>query len=82
MCLLVYILPSTEYKLQFYVSIKLNFKVNFVISKSSTLFIYLFFGHAVWVLSSPTKVGTHASALGAPSLNHKTTREVPLFDSL
>ena len=30
-------------------------------------------------LSSPTRDGTHGPALGDDSLNHWTTREVPIF---
>ena len=35
--------------------------------------------HGLWGLGSPTRDGTHAPALEARSLNHWTSREVPII---
>ena len=41
------------------------------------MFYFLAMPHALWDLSSPTKDGTHASALEVHSLNHWIARQVP-----
>ena len=42
-------------------------------------FVLVFWPRGMWGLSSPTRVRTRTPCIGRRSLNHWTTREVPIF---
>ena len=44
----------------------------------SCLFYVMFFGQSMWDLGFPAKDQTHTPCIGRWSLNHWTTREVPV----